>query len=370
MPVITTSRLADGTSVTEMSVVRIEHTWLVKNFTSWPSSFSRRCVESATFSADDHPDSPKWCLSLYPHGDKTGCENFISLYVKLVSFSKASSLDASIEISVKKSTCRYYTGNLTKSFTASFDLAATRSWGYSTFAPYYQIFRNYRTNEHLSICCQISYADGKYIVSKSLNIDVPPGEPGVNLKSLLKKGNFADVSLVVEGVFIPAHMAVLAARSPVFQAMFEHDLVERAENKVEICDIKASVMQELLNFIYTDTAPNADLMAADLLIAAEKYDLGRLKLICEQILSRNLTVENVGETLRLADRHNANQLKEKCMYFIRTNADEVSKSLQWKDVARQESSMAMLDCYITSSLPPSSEEVFVLPPDSKRRRIM
>lgn len=39
----------------------------------------------------------------------------------------------------------------------------------------------------------------------------------------------------------------------------------------------AEVIKEMLGFIYTDTAPNIDRMAYDLLEAADKYQLDRLK---------------------------------------------------------------------------------------------
>ena len=59
-----------------------------------------------------------------------------------------------------------------------------------------------------------------------------------------------------------------------------------------------------------------DNMAADLLAAADKYALERLKIMCEEALCNNLSVENVSEVLILADRHSAEQLKAKAIEFI------------------------------------------------------
>ena len=52
--------------------------------------------------------------------------------------------------------------------------------------------------------------------------------------------------------------------------MFEHDLVESKQNRVDITDVDHDVMQEMLRFIYTGRAPNLDKMAAELLAAADK----------------------------------------------------------------------------------------------------
>eukprot|EP00731_Ephydatia_muelleri_P032711 Em0024g255a len=48
---------------------------------------------------------------------------------------------------------------------------------------------------------------------------------------------------------------LLAARSPVFSAMFEHEMEESRKNHVEISDLDQEVMQEMLAYIYTGKAP-------------------------------------------------------------------------------------------------------------------
>lgn len=63
---------------------------------------------------------------------------------------------------------------------------------------------------------------------------------------------------------------VLAARSPVFQAMFEHEMEERKHNRVDITDVDHEVLREMLRFIYTGKASNLEKMADDLLAAADK----------------------------------------------------------------------------------------------------
>lgn len=60
------------------------------------------------------------------------------------------------------------------------------------------------------------------------------------------------------------------ARSPVFAAMFEHEMEERKQNRVAISDVDHEVLKEMLRFIYTGKAPNLEKMADDLLAAADK----------------------------------------------------------------------------------------------------
>jgi hypothetical protein len=61
----------------------------------------------------------------------------------------------------------------------------------------------------------------------------------------------SDVTLVVEGQEIFAHRLILAARSPVFAAMFSHKMVESRENVVRLEDISEPVFRQLLKFMYT-----------------------------------------------------------------------------------------------------------------------
>ena len=47
-----------------------------------------------------------------------------------------------------------------------------------------------------------------------------------------------------------------------------------------------------------------------------QYDLDRLKVMCEEALCSNLTVDNVCDILILADMHTAVQLKTQALDFI------------------------------------------------------
>eukprot|EP00731_Ephydatia_muelleri_P032792 Em0024g336a len=119
------------------------------------------------------------------------------------------------------------------------------------------------------------------------------------------------------------------ARSPVFSAMFEHEMEESRKNRVEISDLDQEVMQEMLAYIYTGKAPNLKKMADSFLSVADKYALDRIKVMCEEALCANLNIENVSDTLVLADLHSATQLKAMCIDFINNYAPEVKDTQGW-----------------------------------------
>lgn len=147
---------------------------------------------------------------------------------------------------------------------------------------------------------------------------VPDCKLSEDLSSLYESQKFSDVILSVDGRDFHAHKAILAARSPVFAAMFAHEMEEKKQNRVEIKDMDHEVLNEILRFIYSEKAPQLEKMADDLLAAADRYDLERLKVMCEEALCSNLAVDTAAEVLILADMHSAQQLKAHAIEFINT----------------------------------------------------
>ena len=60
-----------------------------------------------------------------------------------------------------------------------------------------------------------------------------------------------------------------------------------------------------------------------------QYALERLKVMCEEALCTNLSIENAADILILADLHSADQLKAQSIDFINT---WVIEELQIKDL--------------------------------------
>ncbi|KAL5966630.1 BTB and MATH domain-containing protein 43, partial [Taenia solium] len=133
-----------------------------------------------------------------------------------------------------------------------------------------------------------------------------------------------------------AHKAILAARSPVFAAMFEHGMAESRANRVNITDVEPDILGEVLRFIYTGRVVGLDnpVMAQELLAAADKYQLERLKAMCEEELVEHLTVEAACDILSLADIHSAEQLKAHTLDFIMLHAQEVCETEGYERLVR------------------------------------
>lgn len=107
--------------------------------------------------------------------------------------------------------------------------------------------------------------------TNAVQFKVPDCRLPEDLGSIFESQKFSDVILCVgEKVSFSVHKAILAARSPVFSAMFEHEMEEKKQNRVDITDMDAEVLREMLRFIYTGKAPFLDKLDAELLAAADK----------------------------------------------------------------------------------------------------
>ncbi|RWS01868.1 Kruppel-like zinc finger protein [Dinothrombium tinctorium] len=92
------------------------------------------------------------------------------------------------------------------------------------------------------------------------------------------------------GVQFNAHRLELKARSKVFEAMFEHETKEKAENRIEIPDLDGPVIREMLKFIYSGRIDEDEIneVASELLLAVDKYYSPRLKSLANNIWRRKL----------------------------------------------------------------------------------
>ncbi|KAL3184813.1 hypothetical protein MRX96_030710 [Rhipicephalus microplus] len=187
-------------------------------------------------------------------------------------------------------------------------------------------------DDKLTLYCEVRVIANPVNISgwnDAMQLSVPELRLSDDFGHLFESEDLSDVILSVNGREFRAHKAILAARSPIFKAMFKHDLEEKKQNSVDIPDIDHEVLQEMMWFIYTGRAPNLYKMAADLLTAADKYALERLKVMCEDALCSKLSVETAAELLILEDMHSANQLKAHALNFITTHATVVMKTASW-----------------------------------------
>ena len=114
--------------------------------------------------------------------------------------------------------------------------------------------------------------------------------------------------------------------------MFEHDMEESQRNRVDIADVEYEVLEEMLAYIYKGESPNMEKMADRLFVAADKYDLGELRAMCEATLCSTLAVGNAVDLLAFAEKYNAKQLKAHAFQYMNLHIKAVMRTPTWKDM--------------------------------------
>ncbi|KAM3214855.1 hypothetical protein ACQJBY_067048 [Aegilops geniculata] len=133
-------------------------------------------------------------------------------------------------------------------------------------------------------------------------------------------------------------------RSPVFKAELYGPMRAKCEQSINIEDMEPAVFKALLRFIYSDELPPMDDLNDDdkeemvkhLLVAADRYGMERMKLMCERKLCKFLEANNVATTLALADQHHCSKLKDACIGFINSldRVDDVMTSTGYQHLKR------------------------------------
>ncbi|KAK7410611.1 hypothetical protein VNO78_01544 [Psophocarpus tetragonolobus] len=137
------------------------------------------------------------------------------------------------------------------------------------------------------------------------------------LSRMLDEAIHADLTIITADGTLRAHKAVLSASSPVFQSMFHHNLKEKESSTIHIEDMSLESCTALLSYIY-GTIKQEDFWKHRLALlgAANKYDIGGLKDICEESLLEDLNTGNVLEMLNEAWFYQLHKLKKGCLVFL------------------------------------------------------
>ncbi|XP_063089603.1 speckle-type POZ protein-like [Cavia porcellus] len=321
--------IAEKQYTTEIKVVKLSYLWTISNF-----SFCLReighSIESSTFSSESN-DKLKWCLRVYPRGVDEESKDYLSLSLALISCPMREAWAKFTFYIVNDKGQK--TNGLSSQEIRSFEPGS--DWGFRKFILRELVLEESNgllPDDKLTLWCEVKVAQDSTNISSqnNMNMDVPECSLPDDLAGLWKNSLLADCCLCVAGQEFQAHKAILAARSPVFRALFQYELQKSKNSPVEISDMDPAVFNEIISFIYTGKTPNLCRMASDLLAAADRFGLEHLKLMCEIHLGSNLSVENALEMLILADLHGAHQLKTWTLEFINYHVSYILQTSTWK----------------------------------------
>ncbi|KAL7298622.1 hypothetical protein TKK_0008390 [Trichogramma kaykai] len=307
------------------------YTWTIENYRLIKLKVGER-IESPQFGVGS--DSKKYFkLRLYPAGKNEEYAEYISLFLKPVinSTKKPDKLVCKWTLSsindkkvVQKLTLHYDFASEKKfcgyGWMKFFELKNIDSLIFSentvTFQCELEIFTKYESSLKSDIMC-----------SKDETIDT------IKFDFSFDNEKLSDVKLIVEEEEIPAHKIVLAAVSPVFRAMFTHDMLENEENFVKITDTTENIVTAMLRFIYTGKLDVTETnKIIELLAVADKYQIDSLKIKCGKMLYSDLSSENAIDILVAAHKYKLENLKDETLKFVTTHTHLLSNPEKMKQL--------------------------------------
>uniref|UniRef100_A0A0D9WVY0 BTB domain-containing protein n=1 Tax=Leersia perrieri TaxID=77586 RepID=A0A0D9WVY0_9ORYZ len=333
-------------SVTE--TVNGSHRFVIQGYSLAKGMGVGKHIASETFTVGGY----QWAVYFYPDGKNPEDNSaYVSVFIALAS--EGTDVRALFELTLldqsgkgKHKVHSHFDRSLES---GPYTLKYRGSMGYKRF------FRrtaletsDFLKDDCLKINCTVGVVVSTVDYSRPHSIQVPDSDIGYHFGTLLDSHEGVDVILNVGGETFHAHKLVLAARSTVFRSKFFDDILDGEKNEagesddlqeIVIDDMEPKVFKAMLHFIYRDTLVDEneldetssvssifDTLAAKLLAAADKYDLARLRLLCESFLCKGISVATVASTLALADRHHAMELKAVCLKFAAENLSAVIRT--------------------------------------------
>ena len=256
---------------------------------------------SDTFMVGDTP----MALKVYPNGHTDEHKGHVSVFLK-----NNSNVDVTVQ-------CQMHTDAKTEQF----DHVVEAEHGYG--------FGNFLTHAE----CTQEYSEKDFVVTATVEV---PGEslkiPGGNSaggagttkfnvwERVYENMQHTDFKLIFAGEEVPCHKHILAAASPVLQAMVENQHRESIESRANI-KLSGEVGRAFVKLIYTGCLDEELLkeQAQAFLELGEMYNLPHLKDKAEAEMLKQLKKETMVQFLSIGDFFGANKIFEAALMMTKAN---------------------------------------------------
>jgi speckle-type POZ protein len=316
---------SSSTSTRAPEIVSESHTLTIASFSAKKASLQcGECVRSAQFGVG----GSNWYIKVYPNGHDDGSRDSVSCFLAR---GKSGEPETTAEFTFELVNAA---GNDNKSakvrVTFANDASNAEHLGLQRAAAdlQQQMRRRDRDDDRLVVRCRLGVFRGKPpspLLAEQPTITVPPDDLAAAFLWLLNSKECSDITYEVGGTPFRAHSCVLAARSRVFRQQVR-ELNDRQDNlwrniQNEDEEMTANAFEALLHVVYTDQLPDmtyvepTDETVAAMLFAAERYDVERLKLRCEEWLCTFVTPLTVADILCMAVRYGCQLLQDACVRY-------------------------------------------------------
>lgn len=136
----------------------------------------------------------------------------------------------------------------------------------------------------------------------------------------------SDLKFSVEGRLIHVHKSILKIRCDHFRSMFQSCWEEDEKQVIEISQYTYTVYKAFLKYLYTDRVDLKPEEAIGLLDLANAYCEPILKKLCEQIIKKGMTTDNVAMLYAAAIKFEAKELEDFCFRFALNHMTAVTQT--------------------------------------------
>ncbi|EFO25382.1 BTB/POZ domain-containing protein [Loa loa] len=336
---------------TKMDTIVFMHKWSVAQFSaqqelSSPGDF----IESNMFGSIDN--DYRFRLKLFPCGKDEECRGYLSLFLQIFKCPSAKlrfrvnfyieAADGPRGCALNKNVVTINRGGIVTA--SKFFSTETLKSRVTKFLPddvltvgvELTVYGDYSCTDiepDLDVFCGNSNSSTPGIalgIGDEVRTRPEPHFMGRDLGQLLDSGDFSDFTLHVGRRSFKCHKAILSARSPFFQAMFrDQSNQESLSGEVNLEDVTPETMACVLEYIYKDNCSESSKRTLEILAAADRFCLDRLKSLCQEALIRDLSPNNFCERLRAADMYNASVLKWKILNLLQKHRNYIVDNEDW-----------------------------------------
>ncbi|KAH8396295.1 hypothetical protein KR222_007660, partial [Zaprionus bogoriensis] len=158
-----------------------------------------------------------------------------------------------------------------------------------------------------------------------------------DIARLCMNDRYADVEFLVEEQRLPAHRAILAARSEYFRALLYGGMSETTQRQIAL-EVPLDSFKVLLRYIYSGTLSLATLdedAVIGILGMANQYGFQDLEMAISKYLRQYLALNNVCMILDAARLYNLEELTQVCLMFMDRNAADLLQHESFKMLSKE-----------------------------------
>ncbi|XP_028924932.1 kelch-like protein 30 isoform X1 [Ornithorhynchus anatinus] len=163
------------------------------------------------------------------------------------------------------------------------------------------------------------------------------------LQGLRTNPKLSDVTLLVGGREFPCHRSILALCSHYFHAMFAGDFVESISARVEIKDVDAAVVGELLDFAYTGKLTINQGNVEGLIRTANRLQFPTVLKVCCRYLQQQVDATNCLGICEFGELHGCPEVSSKARAFLQENFEDVSQEEEFLLLPKERLALCLSD---------------------------